>query len=58
MPGSKKTKPYASKAQQRKLHAMAERGEISQAEVARKDKATKKKKGSFKSLPKKVRRKK
>ena len=39
MPG-KPTKPYASKAQRGKLHAMAERGEISPAIVAEKDEAS------------------
>jgi hypothetical protein len=39
-------KPYASKAQARKLHAMANDGEIAKSEVAGKDKAT-----DFKHLP-------
>jgi len=42
-------KPYDSKAQQRLLHAKAERGEISQAEIKGKDKAT-----NFSSLPEHV----
>lgn len=33
-------KPYASKAQQRLLHAKAERGEISREEIRGKDKTT------------------
>jgi hypothetical protein len=33
-------KPYASRAQQRLFHAKAERGEISNAEIKGKDKAT------------------
>lgn len=39
-------KPYASRAQQRLLHAKAERGEISQAEIKGKDKST-----DFTNLP-------
>jgi hypothetical protein len=46
-------KPYASKAQQRLLHAKAERGEISQGEIKGKDKAT-----NFSHLPEMVKRKK
>jgi hypothetical protein len=46
-------KPYASKAQQRLLHAKAERGEISQGEIKGKDKAT-----NFSHLPEHVKRKK
>lgn len=42
-------KPYASKAQARKLHAMANRGEIAKSEVAGKDKAT-----NFKKIPERV----
>ena len=38
--------PYKSKAQQRKFHAMAARGEISQAKVHEYDQAT-----NFKNLP-------
>lgn len=51
MPGSKKARPYASKAQQRKLHVLAEEGKISQSEVRAKDQATKRKPGGFKKLP-------
>lgn len=43
--------PYASKAQQRKFHAMAARGEISQAKVHEWDEATKHTSGGFKALP-------
>jgi hypothetical protein len=42
-------RPYASKAQQRLLHAKAEQGEISKSEVEGKDKAT-----SFAHLPERV----
>lgn len=42
---------YKSRAQQRKLHAMASRGEISQAKVHEFDEATK---GHFKELPEHV----
>ncbi len=45
--------PYASKSQQRLFHAKAARGEISKRVVAEYDKATKAKKGGFKSLPEK-----
>lgn len=45
--------PYKSKAQQRAMHAKANRGEISQAVVHEFDEATKAKKGGFKSLPEK-----
>jgi hypothetical protein len=46
-------RPYASKAQQRLLHAKAEQGEISKSEVEGKDKAT-----SFAHLPERVTKKK
>jgi hypothetical protein len=46
-------KPYVSKAQQRLLHAKAERGEISQGEIEGKDKAT-----NFSHLPEHVKGKK
>jgi len=45
--------PYKSKAQQRKFHAMAAKGEISSDVVKEFDKATKKKKGGFAALPEK-----
>jgi hypothetical protein len=51
-----KAMPYKSKAQQRKFHAMEARGEISPATVKKFDRATKKKKGGFSGLPKKVKR--
>ena len=41
MPGNKKVHPYVSDAQRAKLNAMASRGEISQAEVDRKNEASK-----------------
>lgn len=47
--------PYKSKAQQRAMHAKAERGEIPKKVVEEFDRATKKKKGGFKSLPAKKR---
>lgn len=43
--------PYKSKAQQRKFHAMAARGEIPKSTVKKFDEATKKKKGGFSKLP-------
>ena len=46
-------KQYASKAQQRLIHAKAERGEISQGEVKGKDKVT-----DFGHLPERVKGKK
>lgn len=49
--------PYKSKAQQGKFHAMAARGEISQAKVHEWDQATKKQPGGFKALPGHVRKK-
>ena len=48
--------PYKSKAQQRKFHAMAARGEISKAKVAEWDAATKAKRGGFKALPARVKK--
>ena len=47
--------PYASKAQQRKFHAMEARGEISHATVHEWDEATKHKPGGFKNLPARAR---
>jgi hypothetical protein len=47
--------PYKSKAQQRKFHAMAATGEISQAEAHKWDEATKRAPGGFKALPLSVR---
>lgn len=46
--------PYASKAQQRKFHTMAARGEIDQKTVKEWDRETKKAPGGFKVLPEKV----
>lgn len=46
--------PYVSRAQQRAMHAKAERGEISPAVVHEFDEATKRKRGGFQSLPEKV----
>lgn len=48
--------PYKSKAQQRAMHAKAGRGEISKKVVKEFDKATKKQKSGFKSLPEKVKK--
>ena len=47
--------PYKSKAQQRAMHAKAERGEIAPSVVHEFDEATKKQKGGFAKLPEKVR---
>ncbi len=44
-------KPFASKAQQGKLHALAAEGKISADDIHGKDEATKKKAGGFKGLP-------
>ena len=49
--------PYASKAQQRKFHAMEARGEISKSTVEEYDKTTKAKNG-FAKLPERVGKKK
>ena len=46
--------PHRSKSQQRAMHALAARGEISQDKVQEWDEATKRKKGGFKALPEKV----
>lgn len=45
--------PYESKAQQRAMHAKAERGEIDKDVVKEYDEATKKQKGGFDALPEK-----
>lgn len=45
--------PYKSKAQQRKFHAMLERGEIEESTVKEYDEATK---GKYGSLPERVKR--
>ena len=50
--------PYKSKAQQRAFHAMANRGEISEREVAKWDKETRAKKGGFKALPERAKKRK
>jgi hypothetical protein len=50
--------PYKSTAQVGKLHAMADRGEISKSVVHEFDEATKRKKGGFASLPARVKKKK
>jgi len=50
--------PYRSKSQQKKFHAMEERGEISAVEVHKWDEATKRQPGGFGALPERVKAKK